>query len=96
MLVASTPEAFGRTMDFVVTRKPFMPYSVKRVMGQQAAANYRLHSRIFEEIGPAAESGLDDRLQHVTAPALVVWGTQDRVLSPRPRNAIGPPCRTRR
>lgn len=82
MLVASTPEAFGRTMDFVVTRKPFMPYSVKRVMGQQAAANYRLHSRIFEEIGPAAESGLDDRLQHVTAPALVVWGTQDRVLSP--------------
>src|SRR5262249_55516190 len=33
MLVASTPEAFARTMDFVLTRKPFMPYSVKRVMG---------------------------------------------------------------
>src|SRR5262245_34911881 len=82
MLVASTPEAFGRTMDFVLTRKPFMPYSVKRVMGQQAALNFRLHSRIFEEIGPPKEPGLDDRLQDATAPALVVWGTQDRVLSP--------------
>jgi pimeloyl-ACP methyl ester carboxylesterase len=82
MLVASTPEAFGRTMDFVLTRKPFMPYSVKRVMGKQAAVNFKLHSRIFEEIGPPKEPGLEHRLQEVTAPALVVWGTQDRVLSP--------------
>jgi len=82
MLVASTPEAFGRTMDFVLTRKPFMPYSVKRVMGQQAAVNFRLHSRIFEGIGPPKEPGLEHRLQEITTSALVVWGTQDRVLSP--------------
>jgi pimeloyl-ACP methyl ester carboxylesterase len=82
MLVASTPEAFARTMEFVLTRKPFMPYSIRRVMGQQAAANFRLHSRIFEEIGAPKEPGLEDRLREVTVPALVVWGTQDRVLSP--------------
>jgi len=82
MLVASTPEAFARTMDFVLTRKPFMPYSIRRMMGRQAAANFRLHSRIFEEIGPPKESGLDDRLRELTLPALIVWGTQDRVLSP--------------
>src|SRR5262249_27324039 len=47
-----------------------------------AAVNFRLHSRIFEEIGPPKERGLDDRLRDVTALVLVVWGAQDRVLSP--------------
>lgn len=82
MLVASTPQAFGRTMDFVLVRKPFIPYSVKRVMAEEAAANFHLHSRIFREIGPPGETGIDERLGDVAAPTLVVWGTQDRALNP--------------
>lgn len=81
-LLSRTPEDFARTMDFVMSRKPFIPYSVRRVMAESAAANYALHSRIFREVSPEVPT-VDERLHALTTPTLIVWGKEDRVLNPK-------------
>jgi len=81
-LLARTPDDFSRTLELVMAEKPFMPYSIRRVLGERAAADYPLHARIFDEVGPPRVRTLDDRLRGLATPALVVWGTEDRALDP--------------
>ena len=82
LLVAKTPADFPRIMDFVMAKPPFFPHSFKQVLGERAAANYPLHSRIFAELNEHPYL-MDDPMQHIAAPALIVWGRQDRVLNPK-------------
>jgi pimeloyl-ACP methyl ester carboxylesterase len=81
-LVPKTPEEFARTMDFIMSRKPFMPSSVKRVMAERAVSNHALYSSIFEQVGPRGTM-LDERLRSLATPTLVVWGKEDRALNPK-------------
>jgi pimeloyl-ACP methyl ester carboxylesterase len=82
-LLSRTPEDFPHTMDLVMAQKPFMPYSIRRVLAERAAADYPLHARIFDEVGPGRIRSVDDRLRGLATPTLVVWGTADRALNPR-------------
>lgn len=82
LLLAKTPADFPRIMDFVMAKQPFFPHSFKAVLGERAAANYPLHSRIFAELNDHPYL-MDDPMQHIEAPALIVWGKQDRVLNPK-------------
>ena len=82
MLVVKTPADFARTADFVMSRRPYMPYSVRQTLTSEAVANHALHSRIFQEIGPEHAPPLDTRLGNLSIPTLVIWGKEDRVLSP--------------
>lgn len=81
-LVARNAVEFAQTMEFVMARPPFVPYSVRRLMGERAAADYPFHLRIFDEVGPSRPT-LDERLRGLATPALVVWGTADRALNPQ-------------
>ena len=86
LLVAKTPEEYERIMGFVMSRKPFLPYSVKRVLGERAAANYPLHSRIFTALNE--EPPIESWATRIETPALIVWGTEDRVLNPKGAEAL--------
>jgi len=81
-LLVRTADDFARTMDFVMARRPFAPSSVVRVLAERAAADYPLHARIFEQVGPGHVETIDERLHELTMPALVVWGAADRALNP--------------
>lgn len=83
LLVAKTPEDFRRIADLVMTKPPFIPYSVKRVLAERAIANYRLHSRIFEQIAGPGSPLLESYVTRLETPALVVYGREDRVLNPK-------------
>ncbi len=82
-LLAPTPEEFPAIMQFVMSKPPFLPYSVKHVLGKRAAANYPLHARIFEQINDPNQPHptFDDLIQDIKIPALVVWGKEDRALN---------------
>ena len=82
LLLAKTPEEHARIREFVMARQPFLPHSYKVVLGERAAANYPLHSRIFADLNDHPYL-LDDPMQHYDVPALIVWGKEDRVLNPR-------------
>lgn len=81
LLVAKTPEDHARIRDFVMSKPPWLPHSFKRVLGEQAAANFALHSKIFA--GLSQETPVEVRFPRIDVPALVVWGTEDRALNPK-------------
>jgi len=81
-LLVRTTDDFARTMDFVMAQRPFMPSSVVRVLAERASADYPLHARIFESVGPGHVATIDARLKELTMPTLVVWGSADRALNP--------------
>ena len=86
LLVARTPEDHARVRAFVMSKPPFLPYSIRRVLGERAAANYPLHSKIFAELNAAAP--IESYVTRIDAPALIVWGTQDRALNPKGAAAL--------
>ena len=82
-LLAQTPEEFPAIMEFVMSKPPFFPHSFKRVLGERAAADYPLHSRIFEQLNDPKQPHptLDGLIKDIQAPTLVVWGNEDRALN---------------
>jgi pimeloyl-ACP methyl ester carboxylesterase len=81
LLVAKTPEEHARVRRFVMSHEPWLPYSLKRVLGERAAADYALHSRIFSALGK--EQAVETLFTQIRSPALIVWGTEDRALNPK-------------
>jgi pimeloyl-ACP methyl ester carboxylesterase len=81
LLVAKTPAEHARVRGFVMSHEPWLPYSIKRVLGERAAADYALHSRIFSALGK--EQAVETLFTLIRPPALVVWGTEDRALNPK-------------
>lgn len=78
-LFAHTPADFDAVLAYVVHRKPFVPGVLLRVLGRRAAANYVLHLRIFGQLFEGGHA-LESVASRITAPTLVVWGAEDRVL----------------
>jgi len=86
LLVAKTPDEHARIRAFVMSRQPVLPYSVKRVLGERAAADYALHSKIFRQL--SEEPPIDSYAARIETPALIVWGAEDRVLNPKGAEAL--------
>lgn len=81
VLLAKTPEEHARVRAFVLAQPPFLPYSFTKVLGERAAANYALHRKIFDML--VESPTLETWAPRIDAPALIVWGDQDRALNPK-------------
>jgi triacylglycerol lipase len=81
-LLVRTPTEFGALLAAVMHRVPWLPYSLRRTLGERAAGDFALHTRIFREIGLESPT-LEDRYGTIRAPTLIVWGRDDRILDPR-------------
>ncbi len=77
-LIAQSPGDFERIIDLVMADPPYMPYSMKRVLGERAARDAKLHTEIFEQI--VKDDSLEQLATRIIAPSLIVWGQQDQVL----------------
>jgi pimeloyl-ACP methyl ester carboxylesterase len=81
-LLAQTPDDFDHIIHFVMTDPPYIPGSIKKVLAGRAAANYPLHSRIFQELlGAKPEDALEANLKGNPVPTRILWGDHDRALS---------------
>lgn len=77
-LIAKTEEEFAYTFSFVMTNPPFIPRPMLDVMAQVPINNVALAERIFKVI--VADS-VEQRVTGLSAPALIVWGDQDRAIN---------------
>lgn len=77
-LLVSGPRDFDTLMASCMAKPPFFPYSLKHMLARRAVADYGLHCAIMREL-------VDSPLLRDTieTPALIVWGTEDRILSPK-------------
>jgi len=75
-LMASA-DAFDNMLVACTTRMPFIPASFRRRLGQRGAADFALHTRVLRELQDSPF--LEARFYRIEAPALIVWGSEDRV-----------------
>ena len=77
-LLVREPRDFEAMMAACMAKPPFFPYSLKQVLGRRAMADYTLHCALMKELVNSP------RLRGpIHTPALIVWGTEDRILSPK-------------
>jgi pimeloyl-ACP methyl ester carboxylesterase len=78
-LVASSPPAFERLLENLFVKRPYIPGPVVKYLAELAVRNSAKSQEIFSEL-QRNEPPLITRLPQIQAPALIVWGDQDRVI----------------
>ncbi|HEX3103098.1 MAG TPA: alpha/beta fold hydrolase [Terriglobales bacterium] len=78
-LVATTRPEFDRLLNNVFAKRPYAPRSVLNYLAAHTIRNSAKSAKIFAEM-QTNDPPLADRLTNITAPALIIWGDQDRVL----------------
>lgn len=79
-LLLRSPADMGPLLRACTVRRPLIPGSVLRHLGQRGAADFALHTRIMQQMTQSPL--LEDRFTAIAAPALIVWGEQDAILDP--------------
>lgn len=69
---------FDAMMATCMAKPPFFPYSLKHVLARRAVADYELHCAIMRELVDSPKLR-----GPIHTPALIVWGTEDCILSPK-------------
>jgi abhydrolase domain-containing protein 6 len=81
ILLYENEDQFDRLLDALFYRKPFLPKFLKRYFAQRGAMNYRFRAKILQDLEKSGIDILEDRLQRVQAPTLILWGKNDRILN---------------
>jgi pimeloyl-ACP methyl ester carboxylesterase len=78
-LMITRESDFAAFLKFVMSDPPWIPGSVMDVLARERIANQDLERKVFQQIATDSVSGAVKGLQ---TPTLVVWGAEDRALSP--------------
>jgi len=78
-LLVRSPEDFERLLRFVFVEPPALPRTVKQYLAERAMANNAHYQAVFEQL-VTRYIPLEPELGKITAPTLLLWGDQDRVL----------------
>jgi len=79
-LLLRTPQSISTLINTATSRAPFLPYCLRLVLGRRGAADFALHSQIFQDV--VVSPLLETRQEPIKVPALIMWGAEDRVLNP--------------
>ena len=81
-LLINKTEDFYNMYDFVMSKPPYIPKSVKAVFAQERIANKAVESKRRAQI---VEDNVEQRAKVIAEyniPTLVVWGEEDKVIKP--------------
>ncbi len=78
-LMARSEEEFAEIFKFVMSDPPPIPRPMLNVMARERQKNFDLEARIFKHL---TGDSVEKVIKGSTVPALIVWGEEDRVLSP--------------
>lgn len=85
-LLLRTPGQFSQLLREATVRAPFLPYSVRHMLGRRGHADLALHTALFKQMH--ASPFLDSRYYRIEAPTLIVWGHGDKMLNPKGADAL--------
>jgi pimeloyl-ACP methyl ester carboxylesterase len=85
-LLLRSPRDGAELLRATTARPPFVPYCVLHQLGQRGHADLALHTRIMKDLHNSPY--LETRFYRIEAPALIVWGSEDRVLNPKGAEAL--------
>ncbi|WP_461521090.1 alpha/beta fold hydrolase [Porticoccus sp.] len=79
-LLVRSEQDFKTLLQAATYKTPFMPYSIKKTYARRAVTDYPLHTKIMAQL--TASPLLEAQFSIISTPALIVWGQEDRMLSP--------------
>ncbi|HEY0062279.1 MAG TPA: alpha/beta hydrolase [Telluria sp.] len=79
-LLVRRVEDFDATIAITTHKTPFVPRFARIALGRRGVADLALHTRIMRQMQESPL--LEATYQPMPTPALVVWGEEDKVLSP--------------
>jgi pimeloyl-ACP methyl ester carboxylesterase len=85
-LLLHTPEKFSELLREATVRPPFLPYSVRHELGRRGHADLALHTSLLKQMH--ASPYLDSQYYRIEAPALIVWGCDDKMMNPKGADAL--------
>jgi triacylglycerol lipase len=80
-LLIDDAAGFEHLLMSTVHKRPFIPGFICRVLGERAARDFPLHTEIMKQLHASAT--IDTQWPTLPQPALIVWGREDGILSPR-------------
>ncbi len=80
-LIVACKDDFYELMDFALEKKPYIPWPITSVMAEKAVANAAINRKIFADFNGGQDASFDDEIQKITAPTLILWGAEDRVIA---------------
>ncbi|MFZ5572685.1 MAG: alpha/beta fold hydrolase [Thermodesulfobacteriota bacterium] len=80
-LIVTNEDEFDALMDFVLEKKPFLPWPMTSVMAEKAMANRPINEKIFDDIRGEHRYQFQEELKKIAVPTLIIWGRKDRVLN---------------
>lgn len=72
---------FRQTISSTTHKPPFLPGFARVTLGMRAVADFELHTMIMRSFNHESPL-LDGRFKPMPTPALIVWGAEDKILSP--------------
>lgn len=78
-LLAKTPEAFKKTIEFVFVEPPPIPGRIIDYLTKQSIINRDFNEKIFNQLIQENYS-LEDDLLNIKTKTIVIWGEKDRVI----------------
>lgn len=80
-LIVETPADFDYLFHFAMEKPPFVPWPIKSVFAERAAANRAINEKIFKDIRKT-NPGIDFKaeIRKINAPTLIIWGDRDRII----------------
>ncbi|WP_412062536.1 alpha/beta fold hydrolase [Rubrivirga sp. IMCC45206] len=80
-LIPTTRAEYDRFVDLTFSRDPDIPGPARDVLAADNVAREPFLTGLFQSLGAEGDA-LRPRLPEITVPTLVIWGAEDRVLSP--------------
>lgn len=81
-----TVESFDKLLRATTVRPYFLPHSARRRLAMRGAADYPLHVRVMRELQNS--QFIESRFFRIETPALIVWGSGDRIHKPAGADAL--------
>jgi pimeloyl-ACP methyl ester carboxylesterase len=78
-LMITRESDFPAFLKFVMSDPPYIPGSVMDALARERIANQALERQVFAQI---ATDSVSDAVRGLKTPTLIVWGDEDRALSP--------------
>jgi pimeloyl-ACP methyl ester carboxylesterase len=79
-LLMKTTDGIDQMFKATMEKSPFLPRSLKQHLALRAVADFPLHTKIMQQV--AASTPLEQCYQAIATPALITWGSADKILSP--------------
>ncbi|GAA3961802.1 alpha/beta fold hydrolase [Allohahella marinimesophila] len=81
-LIIGSPEEFDELIGYAMADPPFIPWPLKSVMAERAAAQQEVLEKIYADLTPEEPNyEFRDIIRNIRSPTLVLWGALDRVIA---------------